>query len=123
MTLCNELTSAAQAWADRGVFEHCKDRNGAGENIAWNCAGTAEEAAAQAVDQWYGEIKDYNWSNAVFAMNTGHFTQVVWKGSTQLGIGVARCEMKGWNGWLVVGRYKRHGNMCGDFEANVMPKN
>ena len=56
-------------------------------------------------------------------MNTGHFTQVVWKGSTQLGIGVARCEMQGWNGWLVVGRYKNHGNMRGDFEANVMPKN
>ena len=33
MVLCNELNKDAQAWADRGVFEHCKDRNGAGENI------------------------------------------------------------------------------------------
>ena len=74
-------------------------------------------------------------------MNTGHFTQVVWKSSTQLGIGVAPCEMQGWKvifavlnhfklrknilflkGWLVVGRYKKHGNMRGDFEENVMPK-
>merc|ERR1711933_426058 len=93
MVLCDELNKDAQAWADRGVFEHCKERNGAGENIAWNCGKSAEDAAAQAVDQWYNEIKDYNWSNAVFAMNTGHFTQVVWKSSTQLGIGVAPCEV------------------------------
>ena len=34
-----------------------KDRNGAGENIAWNYARSAEEAAAQAVYQWYKEVK------------------------------------------------------------------
>ena len=33
MVLCDELNKDAQAWADRGVFEHCKERNGAGENI------------------------------------------------------------------------------------------
>ena len=75
MVLCDELNKDAQAWADRGVFEHCKERNGAGENIgkffysnfwqdsftwillAWNCGKSAEDAAAQAVDQWYNEIK------------------------------------------------------------------
>ena len=33
MVLCDELSKDAQVWADRGVFEHCKERNGAGENI------------------------------------------------------------------------------------------
>lgn len=26
----------------------------------------------EAVDSWYGEIKDYNWSNPGFAGNTGN---------------------------------------------------
>ena len=55
-------------------------------------------------------------------MNTGHFTQLVWKESTQLGIGVARMNMSGFAGWIVVGRYKKHGNMAGDFGANVAQK-
>lgn len=55
-------------------------------------------------------------------MNTGHFTQLVWKESTKLGIGVARMNWQGHNAWLVVGRYKKHGNMAGAFTANVAPK-
>ena len=47
---------------------------------------------------------------------TGHFTQVVWKASTQLGIGK---EEK--NGCIyVVGRYSPAGNIMGDFESNVL---
>ena len=33
MTNCPTLDSEAQEWANRGVFEHAQNRNGAGENI------------------------------------------------------------------------------------------
>ena len=57
MELCNQLNQEAQAWANRGQFQHCQQRNGAGENLAINMESTAEAAAAAAVDAWYAEIK------------------------------------------------------------------
>lgn len=45
----------------------------------------------------------------------GHFTQVVWEGSTELGVGLAT------DGYItfVVGQYLPAGNMQGQFEQNV----
>jgi hypothetical protein len=38
---------------------------------------------------WYNEVKDYNFNNPGFGGSTGHFTQLVWVGTTELGCGVA----------------------------------
>ena len=46
----------------------------------------------------------------------GHFTQVVWKGSEELGIGKA-ADSKG--RVYVVANYAPAGNFIGDFAANV----
>ena len=59
-------------------------------------SGTTRLGVSLHLESLFQKYLDYNWSNAVFAMNTGHFTQVVWKSSTQLGIGVAPCEMQGY---------------------------
>jgi hypothetical protein len=70
----------------------------------------------KACELWYGEIKDYNWNYPGFSMATGHFTAMVWKSSTQLGIGFAQS-----NGCIIVaGCYKVHPNMQGDFPKNVL---
>ena len=50
---------------------------------------------------------------------TGHFTQLVWKGSTVLGIGRAEVEEGGMKCAYIVGRYKPAGNMRGDYQQNV----
>ena len=52
-------------------------------------------------------------------MGTGHFTQVVWKGSTELGIGKAEGEKNGMYCTYIVGRYRPAGNFQGDFKENV----
>ena len=57
MELCNQLSQEAQSWANRGQFQHCQQRNGAGENLAFNCEPTAEAATIKACDDWYNEIK------------------------------------------------------------------
>merc|ERR1712079_167404 len=45
-----------------------------------------------AVDMWYSEIKDYTFGTEPSQGGpvTGHFTQVVWKGSTEVGVGVGQ---------------------------------
>ena len=49
----------------------------------------------------------------------GHFTQVVWKESTVLGIGRVEVEQRGMRCAYTVGRYKSAGNMMGSYKENV----
>ena len=57
----------------------------------------------------YKEVCKYNFNSPGYSSGTGHFTQVVWKGSTTLGMGKAtdssgRCT-------YVVARYRPAGNV------------
>ena len=65
----------------------------------------------------YDEIKDYDYNNHGFASNTGHFTQVIWKTSLRVGVGIAR----GTDRVIVCAQYSPQGNFLGQFSANVMP--
>ncbi len=55
-----------------------------------------------------------------FNMLAGHFTQVVWKSSKELGVGLATDGKT----IFVVGQYKPAGNVtnAGYYEQNVQPK-
>ncbi len=61
----------------------------------------------------------YNFESGGFSGGTGHFTQVVWKGSTELGIGRGTSQQNGMYCTYVVGRYRPAGNMIGDFDKEV----
>ncbi|XP_071337917.1 Golgi-associated plant pathogenesis-related protein 1-like isoform X2 [Trachinotus anak] len=122
LTLSSELTAAAQKWADHllaaGTLKHSDTQDG--ENIfTMYSSATITLTGKEAVDSWYSEIKDYNWSQPGFSGNTGHFTQVVWKDSTELGVGMATDGKRA----FVVGQYRPAGNMnmAGYFEKNVLP--
>ena len=150
MTTGLEQTISAQAYAEKlvndwkgpgtNIMIHSAghDRPGQGENLAYNYEATPAAACKMATNQWYDEIKDYNYGKPGFAMATGHFTQVfnwlyykllkfivkvVWKDATILGLGVSQMS----NGaYLVVGRYSGEpgtvlGNMAGRFPDNVLP--
>ncbi|XP_077417145.1 GLI pathogenesis-related 2 [Vanacampus margaritifer] len=121
MTLNSELNAAAQQWADRllalGVAKHSVSDDG--ENIYYKWSSVPiKPKGKEAVDSWYDEIKKYSWSNPGFSSNTGHFTQVVWKASTQLGVGMATDGNK----VFVVGQYRPAGNMSHYFRENVLPQ-
>ena len=62
----------------------------------------------------------YNFNSDGFSGGTGHFTQVVWKGSTELGIGRAEVERDGMKCAYIVGRYRPAGNIIGDYPQNVV---
>merc|ERR1719310_344315 len=72
--------------------------------------------ATKAIKMWYNEVNDpgYNFSSPGFTGGTGHFTQVVWKESTKVGLAV--------NGDYVAANYLPAGNMSmpGEFEKNVL---
>ncbi len=74
-----------------------------------------------AADTWYDEIKDYNFNNPSQKTGVvGHFTQLVWKGSKEVGIGCAKSQ----NGsYYVVANYYPAGNWMGQEINNVFVKN
>lgn len=111
LTWSSELAASAQKWANRCVFNH-DPNNELGENLAW---GT-DLSASEAVDLWYGEGVAYNYSAPGFGP-AGHFTQVMWRGSQQLGCGGAICHGQ----VLWVCRYSPPGNVEGEYRANVAP--
>ena len=55
----------------------------------------------EAIQDWYNEKKDYDHDAGQFSPGTGHYTQVVWKGSKELGCGEAMCQ-NGWEGQKVL---------------------
>ena len=131
ITIDNSLNTSAQAWAENiassGNFEHSNTPN-VGENIY---ASYSSESSVDpttlgngAVEDWYSEIKDYKYESPGFSSETGHFTQVVWKGSTKLGCGAAQgtetIEGTKYNAFYVVCQYAPAGNVQGQFPDNVL---
>ena len=64
----------------------------------------------------YDEIKKYDFNNPRYIRGTGHFTQIVWKNSQKLGVGIAKKGRE----IVVVAQYSPHGNMLSRFKDNVM---
>lgn len=62
---------------------------------------------------------DFNFSDHSSQGVTGHFTQVVWKASTELGIGKYTGKKGLWTCTYVVARYKPAGNYPTKLEDNV----
>ncbi|CAN6667964.1 protein Pry1p [Trichomonascus vanleenenianus] len=83
-----------------------------GENIAMGYATTSDAIAA-----WYNEGAEYNYAAGQFSDETGHFTQVVWKGSSQLGCASVSC---GSSGAFFACEYYPRGNIIGSFQKNVV---
>jgi uncharacterized protein YkwD len=79
-----------------------------GENLAKGHGATGPKG----VDMWYDEIKYTSGGRQnSFSMKTGHYTQVVWKETTDLGCAVYRD--------LLNCQYGKTGNMQGQFSRNV----
>ncbi|RXN10335.1 ancylostoma secreted -like protein [Labeo rohita] len=122
LTINKNLCRSAQEWAEHLLsIRTLMHSNGEyGENVyyAWSSANK-KLTGHEAVESWYSEIKDYNFSRPGFTSKTGHFTQVVWKDTKEVGVGVATDG----NTTFVVGQYLPAGNIsnAGYFERNVLP--
>ncbi|CAE6473636.1 unnamed protein product [Rhizoctonia solani] len=118
LTWSDELAAAAQSWANNCVFEHSGGSLGPyGENLA---AGSGDYSADSGVEAWVNEASQYNSASPT----PSHFTQVVWKGTSQLGCAVASCNLANFDSqfWPVkfhVCEYSSPGNVIGQFSVNV----
>jgi uncharacterized protein YkwD len=117
----SKLESGALSWARRlaatGKFEHSGGTDGENLHFFFSTESIdAAQLAEQAVSHWYAEIKKYNFKRPGFSGATGHFTQVVWKGSTSLGCGAAKSKEQS---YFIVCRYSPAGNVLGQFPQNV----
>jgi len=100
----NELEEIAQRWADQCTFGHDSirtkmDGTAVGQNayIGYSSVQMEEEVLqadmAKPASSWYSEVTDpgFNSQNInpfVFTPGTGHYTQVVWADSEELGCAV-----------------------------------
>jgi pathogenesis-related protein 1 len=106
----DEIASSAKAWA-----EHLRDTRKCGllhsdSRYGENLAAGKEMDAKRAVRMWAGEIDEYTYSPVYeFEKRYGHYSQIVWRSTTDIGCGRATCG----SNTVVVCRYSPAGNRIG----------
>jgi pathogenesis-related protein 1 len=110
-----DLAAAAQRWADHlAADEHCNLVHTVNDPYGENLFGGsgAPYTALSASLAWYSEIAKYHYGvlNGTNWAPTGHYTQMVWRNTTQVGMGQATCS----GGQIViVAEYTPPGNYLG----------
>ncbi|CAF1533626.1 unnamed protein product [Rotaria sp. Silwood1] len=125
LKLDDELNTIAQDYADylarTNSFQH--SNNGYGENLYMSSSSSPITSVdgTEATQTWYDEIQYYNFNRPGFSSQTGHFTQVVWEGSVELGVGIGFSSDQ--RRVYVVTNYWPPGNFQGQYAENVSPPN
>jgi pathogenesis-related protein 1 len=111
LTWSASLAARAQDWAgqllQQGRFYHRPNSN-CGENIFEIFGGHA--SASEVVGDWASEAPKYNYPANTCRGRCGHYTQVVWRGTRELGCAVA--SKNGREVWVC--NYYPPGNWVGE---------
>ncbi|KAF4531406.1 hypothetical protein B566_EDAN009647 [Ephemera danica] len=127
LLLSSQLCAYAQAWANHlahtNTFCYRNDRQ-VGQNLFCRPVGAlqADIPGRDVALHWYASMKQYDFfkePNRLHAnVNAGHFTQLVWASTKQLGLGKARSRA---GRVIVVANYHPPGNVSGAYQRNVRP--
>lgn len=101
--------------ANSNNMRHSNGKYGENVYMSSNTRLSDSDAAKEATTLWFNEGSSYRYNNR-FSSSTGHFTQVIWKDSSRLGIGVARSS----RGVYVCANYDPPGNVMSQFAQNVL---
>lgn len=121
-SLHKELVRDAQQWAeilardDRFTY---RQNSKYGENLycLWSSDRNARPSARDVCRSWYEEVKQYAFTvEPRAAIKGGQFTQMVWKGTKELGVGMGQTRS---GKVIVVCTYYPRGNVLGQFLGNV----
>ncbi|GMS99090.1 hypothetical protein PENTCL1PPCAC_21265, partial [Pristionchus entomophagus] len=97
---------------DGGLYHSGSDH---GENIY---ACTSGFHPTDVTNSWYSEAPTYNYAAGGFSRSVGHFTAMVWRATSQLGVGIAQSRS---GKVFVVAHYSPTGNVAGQYTQNVLP--
>ncbi|XP_016924645.3 uncharacterized protein [Drosophila suzukii] len=114
-----ELSSYAQEWADHLADQNLLETRPLpiyGENIL--CVRKPLFCVDKIMKLWYQEKYNYDYFKPGFNLYTGHFTQMVWRETEFLGVGVAFNDSHIW----IVCNYNPPGNVKDHFKENVQPR-
>ncbi|CAG9576157.1 unnamed protein product [Danaus chrysippus] len=117
--MCKYAEEWAKSIAKIGRVEH-RDQNEYGENIfyAWSTDPNFTLSGKDPVDKWYSEIQNHSFGKEPDNLGSGHFSQIVWEDTKELGVGVAKTK----EGQIyVVAYYYPPGNVMGSFATKVRP--
>jgi uncharacterized protein YkwD len=121
MTWNNQLAATAAAWVamcrdsdGNGLIDHNMGRSMGhpyyvGENVF---GGSGNVTAQQAVNLWAGEKANYNYATNSCSGVCGHYTQIVWRTSVELGCAMGTCPSLQYKN-VVVCNYGPGGNSGG----------
>jgi len=113
------VASGAQAWANACSWRHNPNLSNLGENIA--ALGGDESAGGWrvALALWADEAANYDYANNACSGVCGHYTQLVWRSTTQVGCGLKVCTTgspfgpRGSTWTMIVCDYRPPGNFNG----------
>ncbi|CAH8865713.1 unnamed protein product [Trichobilharzia szidati] len=88
----NELAQRAQKLADSCSFEYDDIELPKYKHVGQSIASQA--TVEQAVESWFEEYKNYDYSTHACHDSCVHYTQMVWENTTHLGCGVKDCRQR-----------------------------
>jgi len=95
-----------------------------GENLAMGCTSSGPGITAKdAAKEWYDEVCSHNFFNQAYQDKSGHFSQLVWNATRELGVGKAMGNKFGMNCTFIVARYRPMGNIGSEFAFDVSKGN
>ncbi|CCE86536.1 Piso0_005031 [Millerozyma farinosa CBS 7064] len=106
--LYDYASNYASKYSCSGSLKHSGGKYG--ENLA-----VGYKTGPDAVDAWYDEGKSYNYGSA---SSFDHFTQVIWKGTSQVGCAYKDCSSENWGKYIICS-YNPAGNMVGMGSQNL----
>lgn len=122
LKLNKDICRISQLWADvliRRSVPQQSNNTDYGEHI-FSCESknlNFTVSAREVVEKWYSEIKDHVFGEEPEDLKTGHFSQVIWKKTRELGVGFAKSKGR----VVVVTNYYPPGNYVGNFAECVPP--
>ena len=118
----SSLSKDASVWAtkiaaeDKMYHSENDSRPNQGENLFFTTATDSLTPARNASQLWYEEIELYTYSPILSGENDfykiGHYTQMVWKNTTEVGMAMAVSSS---GKTYVVARYSPAGNYSGEY--------